>query len=239
MDDEYLTDQQQAERVKHWLTRNGFYMVLGVALGLAALFGWNQWQAWQGRQSAAASMRYEALADAVRGGRLDEAVAYLEGLDQDFGGSPYVDQGRLLVAKLQLDRNDSNAAADQLRRVAQDGASAEMRQIGRLRLARLLIFQEKAPEALEVLQASVLPAFAPAVHEVRGDAYYALGKTAEARGEYEQALNTDVGATVINRLLVQAKLDDLGGATSESSGPADGAQAAAPAVPAPAPVPAD
>jgi hypothetical protein len=66
--------------------------------------------------------------------------------------------------------------------------------------------------------------------------YYAMGKSAEARSEYEQALNGDVAATVLDRTFVQAKLDDLGGASAAlvESKPG-GAQTGAAAVPAPTP----
>jgi hypothetical protein len=37
----------------------------------------------------------------------------------------------------------------------------------------------------------------------------------EARSEYEQALNGDNSARVIERTYVQAKLDDIGGAAAD------------------------
>ena len=78
----------------------------------------------------------------------------------------------------------------------------------------MLIFQEKYDEALKALADPGSKAFAPAFHDVRGDVYYAMGKLAEARSEYEQALNGEVAAQVIDRTYVQAKLDDLGGASA-------------------------
>lgn len=228
--DELLTEQQQAEQVKGWLRQNGFFLVAGVALGLAALFGWNQWNRYQERQAEAASNLYETFLTSVRGNRLEEAEAGLKTLAADHGSSPYADQARLAMARLYLDQSKPDQAADYLGQVASGATSPEMRLIGRLRLARVLIYQEKYEEALKQLADPGSGAFAPAFHEVRGDAYFAMGKMAEARSEYEQALNSEMTTNVIDRTYVEAKLDDAGGPTRVVAAPA-----ADPAAPPPAP----
>ncbi len=127
--------------------------------------------------------------------------------------------------KLVLEQGKPDKAAEYLQQVVSTGVSPEFRNIARLRLARVLTFQEKYDEALKALTDPGSRAFAPAFHDVRGDVYYAMGKSAEARSEYEQALNGDASATVIDRAYVQAKLDDLGGASA--------ALTAAPTIPTP------
>ena len=107
--------------------------------------------------------------------------------------SPYADQARLAMARLYLDQGKADKAAEYLQQVANTATSEEFRNIARLRLARVLIFQEKYDEALKALADPGSRAFAPAFHDVRGDVYYAMGKQAEARSEYEQALNSEVG----------------------------------------------
>ena len=225
--DELLTDQQQPEPVKGWLRQKGVFLVAGVVLGLGALFGWNQWNRYQERKAEEASAVYETFLQSVRAKQFEQAEAGMATLAADFGSSPYADQGRLAMARLYLDQGKADKAAEYLQQVADTATSDEFRHIARLRLARVLIFQEKYAEALKALTDPGSRAFAPAFHDVRGDVYYAMGKQAEARSEYEQALNSEVAAQVIDRTYVQAKLDDLGGATA----------ALAPA-PAPAPAPA-
>ena len=212
--DELLTDQQQAEQVKSWLRQNGAFLAAGVVLGLGALFGWNQWQSYQQRQAEEASAAYEALLVAVRANKLDEAEPGMTRIAAEFGSSPYADQARLLMARLYLDQSKPDKAAEYLQQVVSTTRSPEVRNIAQLRLARVLTFQEKYAEALKVLTDPGSKAFAPSFHDVRGDVYYALGKQAEARSEYEQALNGDAAATVIDRTYVTAKLDELGGATA-------------------------
>ncbi len=212
--DELLTDQQQAEHVKGWLQQNGLFLVAGVVLGLGALFGWNQWNRYQERKAEEASALYETFLQAVRANRLERAEADMSTLAADYGSSPYADQGRLAMARLYLEQGKPDKAAEYLQQVVSTAVSPEFRNIARLRLARVLTFQEKYDQALKALTDPGSKAFAPAFHDVRGDVYYAMGKSAEARSEYEQALNGAVAATVIDRAYVQAKLDDLGGASA-------------------------
>ncbi len=211
--DEFLTEQQQAEQVKGWLRQNGLFLVGGVVLGLGALFGWNQWNLYQQRQAEAASAAYDVFLVAVRAGLLSEAEAGMNTLATGYGSSPYTDQARLAMARLYLDQSKPDQAAGFLEQVVSTAASPELANIARLRLARVLVFQEKYDEALKALSDPGSKAFAPAFHDVRGDVYYAMGKSAEARSEYEQALSGELAATAVDKNYVQAKLDDLGGAT--------------------------
>ncbi len=231
--DEFLTDQQQAEQVKGWIRENGAFLVVGVVLGLGGLFGWNQWNQYQERKAEEASVVYETFLQAVRTKRLDRAEEGMTTLATGFGASPYADQGRLAMARLYLEQSKPDKAAEYLQQVAATAVSPEFRLIARLRLARVQVLQEKYDLALKTLADPGSKAFAPAFHDVRGDVYYAMGKRAEARSEYEQALNGDVAATVLDKTYVQAKLDDLGGATAALPGAAAGPAAAAAPVPAP------
>ncbi len=226
--DDLLTEQQQAEQVKGWLRQNGIFLVAGVALGLAALFGWNQWNRYQERKAEEASAFYETFLQSVRARQLEQAEAGMATLAAEFGRSPYADQGRLAMARLYLDQGKADKAAEYLQQVADTATSEEFRNIARLRLARVLVFQEKYDGALKALSGPGSRAFAPAFHDIRGDVYYAMGKQAEARSEYEQALNSEVSGQVIDRTYVQAKLDDLGGA-SAALAPAGQPPATAPA----------
>lgn len=218
--EDLLTDQQKAESIKSWMRQNGLSIVLGLGLGIGGLLGWNQWQSYSERQAEEASALYETLLQSVRASQLEQAESGLAALVADYESSPYTDQARLAMARLYLDQGKPEPAAGMLREVASTAALPEIRNIGRLRLARVLIYQEKYDEALKTVADPGSEAYSPAFHDVRGDIYFAMGKLEEARSEYEQALNSDVSARLIERNYVQAKLDDLGGAATELAPPA-------------------
>jgi predicted negative regulator of RcsB-dependent stress response len=224
--DDNLTDQQRAEQVRVWLRDNGWYLLAGLALGLAALFGWRQWTSYAAANAEAASAQYEELLAAIRVDRTSRAEELLRELERDHGATPYLDQARLAMARVKMDRAQPDEAARYLEQVVKDASSEEIARIASLRLGRVLVQQEKFEEALEVLEVPKDSAFAARFHEARGDAYYAMGKPEEARAEYAAAI-AGADATAGDQAFLQAKLDEV-------SGPAAPA-AAAPAAESPAP----
>lgn len=215
MEDNFLTDDQQADQVKSWLRQNGPFLVAGVVMGLGGLFGWNQWQQYQQQQAEAASVLYDQLLHSVSDQQLDTAVEQLHQLESEFSSSAYVDQARLSMAGLYVSRSKPDEAIAQLQRVTDQSAADEISYIARLRLARLLSSVDRHDEALKVLSVSGTGAFAPLFHDVRGDVYYAMGKQAEARSEYEQALNGEQAGAVLDLGYIIAKLDELGGTAAD------------------------
>lgn len=201
------------------MRQNGLSIIAGLGLGIGGLLGWNQWQGYSERQAEEASALYETLLESVRASQLEQAEAGLAALVADHASSPYVDQARLAMARLYLDQGKPEPAAGMLREVVTGASLPEIRNIGRLRLARVLIYQEKYDEALKTLADPGSETFSPAFHDVRGDVYHAMGKLAQARSEYEQALNSDISARLIERNYVQAKLDDLGGTAADLAPP--------------------
>lgn len=204
-----LTDQQRADQIRDWLGVNGWYLLAGVVLGLAGLFGFRAYQGHGQQQAEKASAIYEELLATVRAKRGTRAAELMQQLATDYKSTPYVDLGRLLMARVSIDEGKPDAAVGYLRQVADGARSREMGDVARLRLGRLLIQEEKYEEALKVLAPPRNSALAARYHEVRGDAYSAMGKNAEAASEYQAALKQeDVG--VIDPPFVQAKLEEVG-----------------------------
>jgi predicted negative regulator of RcsB-dependent stress response len=88
----------------------------------------------------------------------------------------------------------------------------------------VLAQQEKYDDALKMLAVPKDSAFEPHFHDVRGDVYYALGRTDEARAEYEAALQGDQSG-LGDQAFLRAKLAELSGgpvpeATAEAAAPA-------------------
>ncbi|MBT8441909.1 MAG: tetratricopeptide repeat protein [Gammaproteobacteria bacterium] len=210
--DEQLTDEQQAEIVRNWVRDNGGFIFGGIVVAVGGLFGWQQWQDYQNTQAERASATYEALLGAVRGGRTTQADEFFADLNTRYSGSAYVDQARFVLAKSYMDRSDFEPAADHLAAIVANTSSDELRHIAALRLARVRLQQRQFDVALDVLgPATPDSAFASRYHDVRGDIYFAQGRTEEARAAYAAALNNDDQAPVIDAVYVQAKLDALGG----------------------------
>lgn len=224
-----LTDQQRAERVREWFTESGWSLLAGLVLGLAALFGWRQWTGYSESQAEKASALYEELLTAVRVERTVRAEEIAAELAAGFKGTPYLDQARLVMARMKVDKSRPEEAAKYLELVVRDASSDVMEHIARLRLGRVLIQQEKYDEALKVLALPKGSAFLPRYQEVRGDAYFALGRMEEARSAYEAALE-GAGDGTVDPAYLGARLDEVrgliaaGGAADAAGVPAAAAQ---------------
>lgn len=199
--DELLDEHEQSEKVRNWLKQNSLGLVGGLALGLALIGGGKWWMQQQHQKRVAIGESYRSTLDAIGAGDIDKAKAQAASL----ADTPYAALAALDLAKAQLDAGNTDEAIATLRAAGSEdpGLSALIRQ----RLARLLIEAGKGEEAL-----GLLAGFDDAASiETRGDARFALGKTEEARKDYEEALRKlDVAAP--QRQLLELKLTQAGGA---------------------------
>lgn len=216
--DEYLTDQQQAEKLQRWWKENGAFVIAGLVIGVGGLFGWRQWQDYELEQAEKASAVYEQLVIAIDGNRGNEAAEQLLVLSDEYSGSPYMDQARLAMTKMHMDRNSPDEAAEELELLLAQSDNEQFLHIARLRLAKIRLHQGDYDAALASLEPGAPSAFEPQYHDVRGDVFFGMRRFDEARDEYRQALFT-AAPGVIERALVQAKLDDLGPASSNLAVP--------------------
>ncbi len=202
--DDLLNEHEQSEQVRSWVRTNAVGLIGGVALGLAAIVGWQWWQ----QQQAQARMQVNGVyADTVKvldAGNVpaDNGKAALSRISQ---GNPTLGSlAALQLAKAQVEagkRDDAIATLRGLRDMDPD-----LRAVVRQRLARLLIDGGKASDAVALLDDERNPAMLDA----RGDAHMALGDRAKAQRDYLKALGLVDVADPQHRLL-QLKLIEAGG----------------------------
>jgi predicted negative regulator of RcsB-dependent stress response len=111
------------------------------------------------------------------------------------------------MARLYMDTNRDQDAADVLNELLEMPGNEALKNVGRVRLARILLYQEKPQEVLDLLEGQESEAFAGLYAEARGDAHAALGQFTAAGDAYRLALADTTRA--VNSALVQMKLLDL------------------------------
>ena len=208
--EEYLSDKEQWEQVKAWLRANGLWIVAGVAVGAAALGGWRWYQDHEDAVGAQASSKYMQVLQAFERGDRTQGFVLIGELERDHASSPYVDQGRLMAARVYVDSGDLDKAVAELKTVTEHSKDAELALVARLRLARVEIAQNKADAALATLNGLKAGAFESHYHEILGDAYYAKGDKPAALKEYLKAKVGDFGGTADSQQL-DLKISDLSG----------------------------
>lgn len=211
--DEYLSDAEQLERVKAWLRANVPWILAGIAVGGLAIAGWRWWQAHTDQLDLQAGAEYEQVLQAFDDGNKERALTLVGDLERDHPGSPYTDQANLAAARVLVETNELERAAQHLATVARKSHDPELAMIARLRLARVQVSLGKPDEALATLGPPPTGAFAARYHEVRGDAYYAKGQKAAALDEY-RAARSAAGPAVAENDVLNLKINDLTGAAN-------------------------
>ncbi|MDH4570880.1 tetratricopeptide repeat protein [Pseudomonas sp. BN414] len=205
------TEEEQIAQFRDWWQRNGKPMLTGGALALAVVFGWQAWQKYESNQAQGASIVYQQLLETALNpsGTPDSAkVAELAGkLKSDFGGTHYAQYGSLFVAKVAVEAGKLDDAAAELKSVLDKPADATLGELARQRLARVLAAQDKADEALKLLDGDADKAFAASREELKGDLLVQLGRADDAHAAYLKAKAALPEDAAVGGL--QMKLDDL------------------------------
>jgi predicted negative regulator of RcsB-dependent stress response len=213
--DDLLSEKEQLEQMRAWWSEYGRYVIAGVVIAIVSLVGINRYNSSKLETQVAASGLYETLAEYVSTGDLDKAESVADDLANDYADTTYAAQSKLAMARLYMDKNRDEDAADVLRELLELSGNEELKHVGRLRLARILLYQDKPQDVLDLLAQQDAAAFNALNAELMGDAYLALGRVAEAGDAYRRALADSSQVPTIDRALVQMKLADLPVAVSE------------------------
>ncbi len=223
---EQYTDDERVDDLKKWWKENGTSIIVGIALGVIAIFGWRYWNSYRDAQAETASRAYDAFIQAVEKPDANPARQLGQAVIADFPKSPYATLAALRLAKLAGAGGDHAAASQQLEWVIGNARLDEFKDIARLRLARVKLAAGQAAEAEKLLDGITTASLSAEREELKGDLYLAGNNPEKARTAYAAAL----AASGDNRLL-QFKLDDLATATLDTVVPAPVAPPTPPAPP--------
>lgn len=206
-----MTEEEQIAQMKDWWQRNGKPLLTGGALALALVFGWQAWQQYQTNQAQGAGALYQQLLETTLtpSGQPDIGkVTELAGkLKSDFAGTHYAQYASLFVAKVAVENGKLDDAAAELKPLLDKPRDANIGELARQRLARVLAAQGKAEEGLKLLDGEAEKAWLAAREELRGDLLVQLGRGDEAHKAYQKAKDALHEDAAVGGL--QMKLDDL------------------------------
>lgn len=205
------TEEQQVEALKRWWADNGKAVIVGLAIGLGAVFGWRAWVSYEHGEAEQSSALYQQVLHGLEAGDRAAVVQVSAQLMDAYERTAYAPLAALAQARADLESGDLKAADAQLDWVIQHGDREELKYVARLRRARVLVALDRGEEALQVLAADQPPAsFASLYAELRGDLQLRLGHREDARKSYQKALASLSGDQGKRSETLQVKLDDLG-----------------------------
>ncbi len=200
------SEEEQIALIKDWWQRNGKPLMLGVAVAIAIIFGWKYWQNQQNQQSQLLSSYYQQILDLTEQGKTEELPAALKQLQQAAPKHAYTQQAQLMLARLALESERLDDAAEHLQAIVSQPANDVLKELASQRLARVLSAQDKQEQALKLLEGKGLAAYQSMRDELRGDILLRLGREEEARTAYQAASKAQDGK---KSEILMMKLDDL------------------------------
>ena len=211
-----LDEHEQGELVQKWLRENAMSIVIGVALGLLLIFGWQQWHAHRGAHRLDAATQFGVFTQDLD--KKDDAAAkqIAEKLQSDFADTPYATIAALRLADAAEAKGDLAGAQTMLENAHSHATGEAMKTLAGLYLARNEIAQKKYDDALKLLDGLTPLGYAALRDELRGDALSALGRKDEARSAYTDAL-TNLDPNAPTRSFIEMKRSDLGGVEKKGS----------------------
>lgn len=205
--DEY-DKYEQSEIVQKWLRENGLSIVVGIAIGLVGIFGWQQWRNHQARHQGEAAQLYQQAQIAALTGKPEAANAFVEQLMKDYAESPYAVFAVSDRAKQQVQDKQLDKAVVSLGWAEAHAGDAALKSLTEVRLAQVQLARGDANAALAALDRMPAADYKSLAQELRGDALVKLGRSDDARKAYQTALSA-LSAEAPQRGSLQMKLDDL------------------------------
>ena len=213
----YTTEEQQVEAIKKWFKENGASTLLTISIGLAVVFGWQAWTSSQEENHQAASSIYQDMTEALvllnnpeDAEKHARTVRHLgEQLIKEHTGLMYAHFAALAIAKLEVDKGNFSAGAERLQWVLDQSSDESLRNVAKVRMARVLSAQEKYDEALVLLSSPLDASISALAEEIKGDIYVQMGAVFEARMAYQRSIDVAASKGSQKDALVQMKLDDL------------------------------
>jgi len=206
-----LEEQEQLDQLKHFWKQYGNLITWVLIAVLGAYAAWTGWNWWQREQSVKAGAMFDELDKAAQAGDVERTARVFADLKDRYPRTAFTQQGGLLVARLQVEKGQADAARATLAWVGEHAVETEYQTLAHLRLAGVLMDQKKYDDAMKELDAASAKEFEALVADRRGDVLLAQGKKDAAKAAYQKAWSA-MDPKVEYRRLVEAKLTALGAA---------------------------
>jgi predicted negative regulator of RcsB-dependent stress response len=187
---EYETEDQQVEALKKWWKENGTSIIVGLFVGVSALFGWRYYIEQNNVHAVYASDLYMQVMQSVATQTTDDKTIDIHNqLINEYSGTPYAALVSLALAKMEYEKDNVESAAAQLELAKKHANDDVIKQIANLRLVSVYLEQKKYDEAMLLLNMKHDAAYDAQYEELKGDLFNARGDITQARLAYDKAIS--------------------------------------------------
>lgn len=204
-----LEEQEQIDQLKHFWNTWGTLISTALIVIFGAVAAWNGFQYWKNREALQAASLLDAVETAGKVGdqaRMNQAFADIR---SKYAGTAQAGQAGLILAKLELDKNNIDAAKNALEWVAKNASDDGYKLLAQLRLASLLIEKKSYDAALQEISGKLPIEFDAIVADRKGDIMLLQDKKTESVVEYNKSYIAANDKTEYQQL-IKIKLNALG-----------------------------
>lgn len=139
-----LSNKEQVELFKKWWKNYGRSISLAIVFGLCIGFGWRYWNQYQAHQTERASMLYDQLQVAYARSDNTMIQTVTQDLIKQYSKTPYASLAAFFLAKKAIDEKNNTEALRQFQWVMDHAKSNSLKEIARMRSARVLLEEKSA-----------------------------------------------------------------------------------------------
>ncbi|AXO17910.1 TPA: tetratricopeptide repeat protein [Providencia stuartii] len=201
----YTNENEQVDAIKRFFANNGVALVVGLVLGVGAVWGWNYWQSHKTNMLQESAQQFAKASEELHSGSTQGIEAA-----QKFAADTtdvYSAMIGLELAQVAVDKGDLALAEKSLSAALTKAKTDDMLDLINFRLARVQLAQGNADAALASVGNIKGKAWQAAAQDVRGDALLHKGDNAGAKAAYTQGLDSE-GSQTLKELLT-LKLNNI------------------------------
>lgn len=206
----YLTEEEQIEQIKKYWNKYGSHVLTVILLIVLSVTGYRFYQERQEALMTRASSAFNDLMASTAKKEPAEIEAKANYVKATFPNTIYAASAALLLAKQAVEQKHYDAAISELQWVLSKANSNSFKQLARLRLSRIYLYQKKYELAQNALDTIDDAALSSMIHEVKGDIYSAEGKKSDAVKQYQLAVKELPNPSLVSMQL-QMKLQSSEG----------------------------
>ncbi|KGP62306.1 membrane protein [Legionella norrlandica] len=204
----YMTEEEQLEVIKKWWKRYGNMVTILLSLILLCIAGYRYINWHQDKIKQQASIAYENMMIAFSNQNIKSVRAYANELIKDYKNTIYADVAHMTLAKVYVAKNKLEEARNELQAVVTESKMTPLRQVAKIRIARLLAADKAYTNALNELSVIEDKTYLPVINELKGDIYSAKGQYQDAINAYRLAID-EVRTNGMGNLFLEMKTNEL------------------------------
>jgi predicted negative regulator of RcsB-dependent stress response len=199
---DYLTEQEQIQQLKNWVKTYGLTILLGITVALLITTGWRYWQKREDKILTHASLIYDRMLSMRSQNNTDAAATQANKLITRYSKTPYAGMAAFMLARDAILQKDYPKAKQQLYWAMDHTPNLSMKEIARIRIARILMNEKQPDSALTLLNHIDDHHYIGLIDEARGDAYLLKNDKKSAHDSYELALKELPNAEISRPILL-------------------------------------